>query len=449
MANRRLSRSRGIDRICVLMVVALVGQGCATYSDKTEAARNFAAQGSYDEALAEFNKILGVEDIHAIPDSFGKNSALILLERGMLHLARGDHDGSRGDLQVADKELEMLDLSNSTAGDIGKYIYSDSSGAYKISPVERLSLNAMNILNYLALGDLRGARVEAGRFTVMRNFMKDTDPDHAHGAMGSYLSGFVYEKLGENDPAMHHYDDALEESLFSSLIVPISQLAVYTEYRGKNIENLLEQSPASSEDGGGEIIVIAGVGRVPFKIPQRMPIGAAIGIVSAAITENLAVLERSAFKFLVFPDLVSSGSSDRTAEVRVDGTAIAMDRVTNFGASLTREYEEIKPKIITAAVSRMITRAVAAEAARAVGDELGGFGGLVALATEGLMVTADKPDTRSWTLLPDRVFISRTRVPAGTHQVEVSLDTGEVGWQSFTVEVPKNGFATVVAMPLR
>ena len=146
--------------------------------------------------MAQLDKLLGVEDSHAHPKRFRGDSALVLLERGMLHQAQADYDGSRRDLQVADKELELLDLRNSAASEVASYLYSDSAGPYKISPVERLSLNAMNILNYLALRDPRGARVEAKRFLVRQNFLKDTDPDHAHGAIGSYLAGFVFEHEG-------------------------------------------------------------------------------------------------------------------------------------------------------------------------------------------------------------------------------------------------------------
>ena len=316
----------------LLCVLVAAGHGCATYSDHTEAARQFAQRGDYDSAVAELDKLLGVEDHHAHPDRFRDDTGLVLLERGMLHQARGDHDGSRKDLQVADKELELLDLSNSVVSDVARYFYSDSAGPYKISPVERLSLNAMNILNHLALGDLRGARVEAKRFTVMRSFLKDMDPDHAHGAIGSYLAGFVYEQLGEDASAMHHYDDAIEEARFVSLVEPVSLLAERVSYRGSNIRALLEQGSTPSARGGGEILVVAGVGRVPFKTPKRMPIGAAVGIVAADITGDLEVLERSAFKVLIFPELVPALGTHHSVQTRIDGDPVPMDQVTNLGA---------------------------------------------------------------------------------------------------------------------
>jgi hypothetical protein len=436
----------------LLCSALLVAPGCATYSDHTEAARNFAHLGDYDAAVVELDKLLGVEDVHDLPDRFRDDSALVLLERGMLHQARGDYEGSRQDLEIADKELELLDLSNTAAQSVARYFYSDSAGPYRISPVERLSLNAINILNYLALGDLRGARVEAKRFTVMRNYLKDTNPDYAHGAIGSYLAGFVHEHLGEDGRAMRHYDDALAGGPIESLAEPVRALAERVSVRGPNIKRLLDQSSEPAVRGGGEILVVAGVGRVPFKIPKRIPIGAAVGIVAADVADNFDVLERSAFKVLIFPELVPALGTYASAQTRIDGARVEMDTVTDFGAELVREYEEIKPKIIAAALTRMIARAVVAEGARLVGEEVGGggqvFAVLAGLLSESLLVAADKPDTRSWTLLPDKILVSRTRVPAGPHQVEVGLGVGGSAWQSFAVDVPENGYALVVVMPL-
>jgi len=142
-----------------------------------------------------------------------------------------------------------------------------------------------------------------------------------------------------------------------------------------------------------------------------------------------------------------------TAHAMVDGESVPMDQVTNLAAELVREYEEIKPKIIAAALTRMISRAVVAEAARAAGNELAGDGGawvgvLASMLGEGLLVAADRPDTRSWTLLPEKVFVSRVRVPAGSHEVRVFLGPGNETFESVAVDVPEDGFAIVVVMPL-
>jgi hypothetical protein len=82
------------------------------------------------------------------------------------------------------------------------------------------------------------------------------------------------------------------------------------------------------------------------------------------------------------------------------------------------------------------------------GDDGAWVGLLASFIGEGLLVAADRPDTRSWTLLPEKVFVSRKRVPAGSHEVQVGLGQGNETWQSIAVEVPEDGYAIVVVMPL-
>ncbi|MFP8870051.1 MAG: hypothetical protein VCB43_00665, partial [Myxococcota bacterium] len=138
-----------------------------------------------------------------------------------------------------------------------------------------------------------------------------------------------------------------------------------------------------------------------------------------------------------------------------DNGTIVTDAVTNIGAELVREYAEAKPKIIAAAVTRMISRAVAAEGARQAGRKVAGnaggaalIGGLLSAVAEGVLVAADRPDTRSWTLLPEKIYVSRARVPAGTHEVKVQLGGAFASAQQFPVDVPEGGYALIVVMPL-
>ena len=82
--------------------------------------------------------------------------------------ASGDWRKSSNDLSAADEHLEWLDLTADPVGTLGEYLYSDSSKTYRPQPSAKLALNAFNLLNFLARGDLNGAAVEARRFTVMR-----------------------------------------------------------------------------------------------------------------------------------------------------------------------------------------------------------------------------------------------------------------------------------------
>lgn len=514
---------------------ALVSVSCATYSERTDDARRALRRGDYAGSLALWNKVLKVRKSEEIPNKLKKNQELVILERATVLQAMGEWETSATNFEFADKELEFLDISRDTAGKIGKYIYSDSATKFKTSPTEKLALNAMNLVNYLVRGDLSGAKVEAKRFTVMRNYLRDVDPEGEHGAFGSYLAGYVHERQGNYNEALRYYEEALTERDFRTLRDVIPELAAKGSYRGERIKDYLPQTspkpavrapaptpkavpqPKAAPDpsiqrpgaskppagdpatpvpetpapvagtpapeagvslelgalpsgsawaaantgpvtnmapAGGELLVVAKIGRVPYRIPERIPIGLAIGLAGAFVTGDTTLLEYGMFKFVVYPELVPAENIFETAGVSVDGHAVPIDLASDLGSEIVAEFEELKPKIIGAALTRMIARAAAAEGARAAGNQAEGAGGLVgflaAAALEGTLVALDKPDTRSWTTLPDRVYVARSRVPAGAHTVVVeAAGPGGRETRTFDVTIPKGGFVVLDVTTLR
>lgn len=454
--------SRVLAKLLPAVAVSVGLCGCATYSDKTMAMRELVSAGQYEDGLDEINRFLKVKSPDALPDEgkWKSETSLAVLERATILHAMQRWQASAFNFQVADEKLEFLDL-RSSADEIGRYIFSDAATYYRTTPTEKLALNAINLINYLARGDLDGARVEARRFTVMRNYLLDYDPDHAHGAFGSYLAGFVAERQGNWDEALRYYDEALQERELPTLGEAIVRTAERGgSYRSERLNRYLGSepslatpaSPASErERDAGEILVIIKTGRVPYKIPRRIPIGAAIGIAGAYVTGNTALLERSAFKVVVFPDLEPAGNLFNTASWTIDGTAIQLDLVSDLGLEIAREFDELKPKIIGSAITRMIVRAAAAEGARAAGNQSNAAVGLIsALAIEGAMVAFDKPDTRSWTTLPDRVFVGRARVPVGEHTLAVTVQgNGGQERHTATVNVGPGGYVVLDVTTLR
>ena len=153
------------------------------------------------------------------------------------------------------------------------------------------------------------------------------------------------------------------------------------------------------------------LGRVPHKEPSRIPVGAAVGIAGTLASGNVDWLKYGAGKVVVYPELVGTPSSLGPATVTVDGAPVAVEQLTDLGAAIRQEYEAAKPKIVAAALSRMAARAALAEGVRAGGKQKSSLlGDLLSILFESTLVALDRPDTRSWTMLPDRVL---GRPPAG------------------------------------
>ena len=350
----RPPRARALLLACASLLA------CATYSEKTQHARDAAQTGNLQASEKVLNKFMGVRRSADLPTRWKKETIVALLERAMVLHGKGDWKLSARDLVTADKQLVLLDVARD-AGQVGKWIFSDSSGKYHAPPSEKLALNAFNMLNYLLADDLSGARVEAKRFTVTREYLGQLDTA-AHGAFGSYVAGFVFERLGETDTALRYYDEALQEQAFPSLRAPVARLAARSSYRTPRIRALLGEAEATASRAtntllatqapapeaapaapaapppAGELLVVMNVGRVPYKVPKRMPIGLAVGLGATYITGNTAILERSALKFVIYPELVPSRALFNTGTLIVDGQEHPLELATNLDAEIVREY---------------------------------------------------------------------------------------------------------------
>jgi hypothetical protein len=446
---RNTARLHGFAAIVYLSVGLGMLGGCATYSEKLADARGDANRGDYQEAISKVNGLLGVSSIEKQPNSWKGDRPLAALERSVLLQATSEFKLSARDMGESETELELLDLKTDTIGQIGKYIYSDSSQDYEASPTERLALNGLNMANYLVLGDLSNAAVEARRYTNMREYLASVDLA-ATGTFGAYLAGFTFERIGEGDRALRYYEEALEGGRINSLSAPVARLAQSNPYRGPRLNELLAQTASGAPSSSGppsEILTVFALGRVPYRVPKRIPIGAAVGLAGTFITGNPAILERSLFKVVVYPELEDSGTIAKQATLTIDGNNVPVELVSSLGADIRKEYELIRPRIIGSALTRMIARAAAAEGARVAGSQAAGGAGavlgiLAAFAVEGSLVALDKPDTRSWTFLSQRILIARTRVQPGDHQIEVRVVGSES--RSTLVNVPEGGFSVVV-----
>jgi tetratricopeptide (TPR) repeat protein len=430
--------------------------GCATYSDTVSKTHQVAERGDYEGAIREINGILGVEDYEHIPDKWAAQQPLAALERAVLLQAIGQFKYSARDLSAAENELDYLDLSADTLGKIGTYVYSGSAHKYKVPPTERLAINAFNMLNYLAMGDLEGASVEARRFTVARDYLQSLDRK-THGAFGSYLAGFVFEKLGEPDRALRYYEEVLEAGDIEACREPILRLSRLSDYRGPKLREYLRRvqpptsagagGPPANDDTNGDILMVFGLGRVSYKVPKRIPVGAAIAYVGAPVTGDPQILAYLALKVLIYPELVARDNSITNAGVSLDGQTAPVDLVTNLDTEIFQEYETLKPKIMAAAVTRMLARAALAEGARRLpgqSDKSKSLGLLAALATEAALIGLDKPDTRSWTFLPAKADLCRIRVPPGPHEIRVNLSGKTQETRTIHVDMPPGGFSVLV-----
>jgi hypothetical protein len=165
-------------------------------------------------------------------------------------------------------------------------------------------------------------------------------------------------------------------------------------------------------------------GRVPAKIPKRIPIGLALTYASGIISPNDAaraneLAAQGLVTWINYPVLGDSPKSYGSPLVSVDGTAVPVEVALAVDVEAKRAWDDARGAVVASAITRLIARVVAGETTkRAAGGGL--VGTLLSLGTQATLTATDIPDTRSWSTLPGRVALARLTLPPGPHKVELA-----------------------------
>ncbi|MCP4601543.1 MAG: hypothetical protein GY847_13695 [Proteobacteria bacterium] len=459
-----------IARLTIVTMALAVMGGCAGYAGSVQEIRSSLIAGDKERALKKANQALDVDKSDELPEKLKGDNALLLLERATVKQGLEQFSASAVDFRASDKHLELLDLKNDTMGNIGKFLFSDDSTVYKAPAYEKLMLNTLNMLNYIAVHDLEATRVEARRLRVIQDYLADEESEQdALLGLGSYLAGFTFEMSGKAEQALSHYDEALINGSFPSLNGPIKRLAACTGFRTERLESVIGSKQASATStpvdacnlkppGKGTILVVSSVGLAPHKVAKRIPIGAAIVIAGALLGAlETAQAQRLAAKGLLtwvnFPMMEKTPERFSRTRIHIDGKAVQTEMGLDVTEQTIKAWDSMKAKLIVAAITRMITRFVAGEATEQAIKGAGGngIGALLAgLAVQGALVAADTPDTRSWVTLPSKIFITRKEVPPGQHEITVTFEgKGGRSVQKKKVNVVEGGFVVVPVASMR
>jgi hypothetical protein len=212
---------------------------------------------------------------------------------------------------------------------------------------------------------------------------------------------------------------------------------------------------ASASETESELITITFSGMAPYRVAQRIPIGAvfimmrqnrqyALGESNAAVYNR--IVAEGLLTWINFPTLVAANNGLGTIQNEVDGRRTDASLIANVELFAMAQWEAERSGIAFAAITRAIVRVLAREGIQAAtragnNQAVETLGFIASLATQAAMQAADQPDTRTWNLMPARVWVSRTEVEPGSHAV--SVRAGGVS-HATTVEVRENGVGVAV-----
>lgn len=438
----------------LLALLALIWlSGCASYSDSMREAHSAVATSQWAHAEEVINKTLEAENSDHVPQELESDAILLLLERATVLQAQGRYDLAARDMQIVDDRMVFLEIADADSVNLAKYLYSDDSKDYVAPAYERLLVNSINMLNFMAQGDIQGAKVEARRFTVMEQFYLEADgPTVLNGiiALGNFLSGVAFEHSREYSEAVRYYSRAwyfgIRSAEFHERLVDL--LAV-TGYQAADLKNhdpdALEEliTAAKGRQGltatdyregylNGDTLIVMQTGLSPWRRAERVPIGAAMrftqsarGVSSDDFSALSLFVSSNGIETLNFPMLTTRGlPADKPVNLVLNGAEEPIEIYVDIGTQVATEYAEMVPGLMAAALTRMMTRSVAGAATGAAVDHLADSAGLGALASLGVqlgMSAADTPDTRSWMTLPGGIRLARVNLTDEVHSIQLNV----------------------------
>lgn len=453
--------------LLVAWVLMALMSGCATYSDSMRDAHQAMGASRAEQAEQILNQTLNTPDSTQLPESLDGDNILLLLERATVLQSLGKFKLAARDIMVVDDHMVFISLANDDSIDLATYLYSDDAKDYVPPAYERLLLNTLNMINYLSVGDLQGAKVEARRFNLMEQFFMDNEETTLLSGivgLGNYLAGISFEHARDYSEAARFYSRAwhfgVRDPQFRQRLTDLLYLTGYkphdiaAETGEPAIPELMMD--ASTHPGmtfeqyrqkhlAGDTLLVVQTGLAPWRVAQRVPIAQAItysnqsrrGLSSDNQAELATMVATGAIASVNFPMLTTQGLPPvRNVQITIDGQPHVAPTNIDVAAQVTVGYAHLLPSLMTAAITRLITRIAAGVATQEVvkaGGGGGGWGALAGLAMQTGLNAADTPDTRSWMSLPGQIRLLRVALPAGEHAVQVAIDN-HIDARSLSVE---------------
>ena len=390
-------RRKGLRAV---LAAALAVGGCVGYSDWVGQMERQIAQDRPKEAIA-------VLEDHA---AAGRNSVLLLLNRSILYRMAEDFQRSNADLEAAKLLIGQLSVTSVTE-QTGALTINDTMRSFVGEPYEQVLVHVYEALNYLEMGQPDQARVEALQLDVELNALGD-DP-LAGAGFARYLSGLVFETLGEWDDAMIADRKAFEAyRRAQTFFVPTplrGDLLRLTRHLGLHDE--LARYRKEFESQGGALQKVADV-------PEDS------GELVFTLHSGLAPVKREAATGVTTMDgrmvMVSMPYYDvrppRVTSARLHIGAVAKETATvdDIEALAVGSLEKRKPEILARAVARAVIKYNASNEAQNSSEALAFMVNVAGILTE-------RADTRSWSTLPSRISLLRWPLTAGHYRINIDL----------------------------
>jgi len=334
--------------------------GCAgSYYDTMHSVHLAVQAGDYQRA----DELLSKEKDLAQ----SKDRLLYLLDKGLIAHLSGAYQESNWFFEQAAQRMEELDYISLT-GTAAEWLFSSLAQPYNGEDFERVLVHYYMALNYLILGEPEEALVECRRLNTLLQELNDRY-EHKNvyktDAFVLYLSGLIYESLGEVNDAFIDYRKAYDTyvaeygpsygtvappQLLEDLLRTASALGFTDEVKTYSQTIQGNTWPTAQEyREAARLVVIWNNGFVPFKKEHIYREYLQLG---DQRTEGCYV------KF-AFPEFVERTPLATQATVSVNGKTATLELVEDINQIAIKNLEDRRVRTIAQAIVRNIFKCTA------------------------------------------------------------------------------------------
>jgi uncharacterized protein len=407
------------------------------------------------------------------PRSAPRDDLLRNLQLGLVLREAERWSESNDAFQAAETEAELR-FARSATQELGSLLVNDAVVAYTPPPAELAMIPFYRMLNYLALGQRDEAWVEARKATAYLERLRTSAGEPCVGeGLVQYLAGLTFAAAGDRADALvalrqaeRAYDACREDG-----VAPPPSLGedLYRAALASGVREVADSAavryrlaPPAFEPEMGEVLVVVEEGWVAHRagdalhVPiwdrdvdglrsdDRDGIAASAGRVTARVLESAverarwgssagdhpvvqvaAALDGAYVMRLAWPVFQREAASPAAVRLRVDDAPLeAAAPASDLSALLVRRWERQRPAALARMVGRGMAKYLVSREAERGAERNGGeaAGWLVGRLSNLAGNRLERADTRSWSLLPDRVALLRLALPPGEHRLSLEIE---------------------------
>lgn len=392
-----------IFRVALAGMLVVTASGCASYAYRFQPIERALAAHQPETALTALNQAYAPN---------GADAPLYYLNKGILLRLNKRYAESNTALESAQRLMDKLEAVSITE-QASSFIVNDTVHAYAGEDFEKILLHLYKAFNYLDLQQPYEARVETLQIDLKIREL-NSGAALTEEAFARYLSGIIYENLGEWSDAMiayrrayeafgvykNKYNVALPESLKYALLRLAERQGLEDELKKYREEFSIKDWPSTaSREANGELVLTLHNGLTALKGE----------VASHALDPASGRLIR-----IALPVYRPRTVQVTQARLRIGDQIVRLDLVEDVTALAIKSLESHMAAITARALARAVAKYRMAKEAE---KRDSGVGLLVNLAG----AISEQADTRSWSSLPAQIYLARASLAPGTYKAQLEL----------------------------